>query len=92
MPSITTREDGSCLWLAESVSVVQQQEMYPANMDQACVFGASIICVDIPIRFFTSKKDFSIQDNNVFLASSLSLSFGVMVRCPFMYRKELADP
>lgn len=51
----------------------------------ACVFGASVICVDIFVRLLPGKKDFRIQDSNTFLACSLSLSFGVMVsraRCP----------
>ncbi|KAG0647739.1 Vacuolar membrane zinc transporter [Hyphodiscus hymeniophilus] len=45
----------------------------------ACVIGASIICVDLIIRQIPSKRDFRIQDSNVFLAGSLSLSFGVMI-------------
>lgn len=45
----------------------------------ACVFGASVICVDLIIRQFPGKKDFRIQDSDVFLSTSLSLSFGVMV-------------
>lgn len=45
----------------------------------ACVFGASIICVDIIIRQFPGKKNFRIQDSDAFLSASLSLSFGVMV-------------
>lgn len=45
----------------------------------ACVFGASIICVDILIRFLPGKRHFRIQDSNLFLSSSLSLSFGVMI-------------
>lgn len=45
----------------------------------ACVFGASIICVDILIRFLPGKRHFKIQDSNLFLSSSLSLSFGVMI-------------
>ncbi|TVY86268.1 Zinc-regulated transporter [Lachnellula willkommii] len=45
----------------------------------ACVAGASIICVDYLVRLIPSKKDFRIQDSNIFLASSLSLSFGVML-------------
>ncbi|KAE9367787.1 Zip-domain-containing protein [Stipitochalara longipes BDJ] len=46
----------------------------------ACTFGASFICIDILIRCIPSKRtrNFSIQDSSVFLASSLSLSFGVM--------------
>ncbi len=32
------------------------------------------------MRLFPGQKGFRIQDSNTFLASSLSLSFGVMVR------------
>jgi ZIP family zinc transporter len=46
----------------------------------ACVFGASIIYVEYIVRLFPSQKQFRIQDSNVFLACSFSLSFGVMVR------------
>lgn len=49
----------------------------------ACVFGASIICVDVIVRLFPGKKDFRIQDSDMFLSSSLSLSFGVMASPPF---------
>ncbi|KAH0345216.1 Zinc/iron permease, partial [Aureobasidium melanogenum] len=45
----------------------------------ACIIGASIICVDIIIRKFPSKRNFRIQDSDTFLSSSLSLSFGVML-------------
>ncbi|KAF3075007.1 Zinc-regulated transporter 3 [Trichoderma lentiforme] len=45
----------------------------------ACVFGASIICVDIFVRLLPGKANFRIQDSNIFLACSLSLSFGVML-------------
>ncbi|KAL8349559.1 hypothetical protein RB598_005090 [Gaeumannomyces tritici] len=45
----------------------------------ACVAGASIICVDSLVRLFPGQKRFRIQESNVFLACSLSLSFGVMV-------------
>ncbi|PFH57296.1 hypothetical protein XA68_15244 [Ophiocordyceps unilateralis] len=45
----------------------------------ACVLGASIICVDVIVRLLPGKRAFRIQDSNVFLASSLSLSFGVML-------------
>ncbi|KAL1843808.1 hypothetical protein VTJ49DRAFT_7518 [Mycothermus thermophilus] len=45
----------------------------------ACILGATVICVDIPIRLLPGKHHFSIQESNVFLASSLSLSFGVMI-------------
>ncbi|KAF2836672.1 hypothetical protein M501DRAFT_938977 [Patellaria atrata CBS 101060] len=48
----------------------------------ACTLGASVICVDLIVRQFPGKKDFRIQDSNVFLSSSLSLSFGVMVKSP----------
>jgi ZIP family zinc transporter len=50
----------------------------------ACVVGASIVCVDVIVRLFPGKKSFRIQDSNVFLACSLSLSFGVMVITPFV--------
>ncbi|KAH6654546.1 ZIP zinc transporter-domain-containing protein [Truncatella angustata] len=45
----------------------------------ACVLGASVICVDTLIRLLPGKKSFRIQDSDAFLASSLSLSFGVMI-------------
>ncbi|KAL8294347.1 hypothetical protein RB597_007940 [Gaeumannomyces tritici] len=45
----------------------------------ACVAGASIICVDSLVRLFPGQKRFRIQESNVFLACSLSLSFGVMI-------------
>ncbi|KAI0128894.1 ZIP zinc transporter [Xylariales sp. AK1849] len=45
----------------------------------ACVLGASVICVDKIVRLFPGGKDFRIQDSSAFLASSLSLSFGVMI-------------
>ena len=45
----------------------------------ACVVGASIICVDLIIQRIPEKGNFRIQDSNAFLASSLSLSFGIMV-------------
>lgn len=45
----------------------------------ACVFGSSIICVDLIIQHIPGKKNFRIQDSNAFLSSSLSLSFGVML-------------
>ncbi|KAG2170904.1 hypothetical protein VTO58DRAFT_101094 [Aureobasidium pullulans] len=45
----------------------------------ACIIGASIICVDIIVRKFPSKRNFRIQDSDTFLSSSLSLSFGVML-------------
>lgn len=45
----------------------------------ACILGASVICIDIPIRLIPSKRNFRIQESNSFLAASLSLSFGVMV-------------
>lgn len=46
---------------------------------EACVLGSSIICIDLLVRLFPGKANFRIQDSNVFLACSLSLSFGVMV-------------
>uniref|UniRef100_A0A8H7NB51 Uncharacterized protein n=1 Tax=Bionectria ochroleuca TaxID=29856 RepID=A0A8H7NB51_BIOOC len=45
----------------------------------ACLFGASIICVDAIVRLFPGKRNFRIEESNVFLACSLSLSFGVML-------------
>ncbi|CAG8974668.1 hypothetical protein HYALB_00006402 [Hymenoscyphus albidus] len=45
----------------------------------ACVIGASIICVDLIIQKFPGRRNFRIQDSTIFLASSLSLSFGVML-------------
>lgn len=45
----------------------------------ACVLGASIICIDVLVRYIPGKRDFSIQKSNGFLAASMSLSFGVMV-------------
>ncbi len=50
------------------------------TMTAACVLGASIICVDVLVRMLPGKRNFRIQDSNIFLACSLSLSFGVMVR------------
>lgn len=46
----------------------------------ACVVGSSIICVDLIVQHIPGKQNFRIQDSNTFLSSSLSLSFGVMVR------------
>ncbi|EGX96879.1 ZIP metal ion transporter, putative [Cordyceps militaris CM01] len=45
----------------------------------ACIFGASVVCVDILIRLLPGKSTFRIQESNAFLACSLSLSFGVMM-------------
>ncbi|KAI1212886.1 Zinc/iron permease [Annulohypoxylon truncatum] len=45
----------------------------------ACMIGSCIIYVDEVVRLFPGQKDFRIQDNNTFLACSLSLSFGVMM-------------
>ncbi|KAI1822306.1 Zinc/iron permease [Xylaria intraflava] len=45
----------------------------------ACVLGATIICVDTVVQLFPGKRNFRVQDSNVFLACSLSLSFGVML-------------
>lgn len=46
------------------------------------MLGSTIICIDVPIRFFNIKSKFSIQESNVFISGSLSLSFGVMVSMP----------
>ena len=53
-------------------------------MTSACSVGATIVCVDVLVRLFPGKEDFRIQDSNDFLACSLSLSFGVMVRLPLL--------
>ena len=45
----------------------------------ACIVGSSIICIDIIVRQLPGKRNFKISESNVFLAASLSLSFGVMV-------------
>ncbi|KAK4106807.1 Zinc/iron permease [Parathielavia hyrcaniae] len=45
----------------------------------ACILGATVVCVDIPIRMLPGQRNFRIQESNSFLASSLSLSFGVMM-------------
>jgi len=45
----------------------------------ACIVGASIICVDVLVRYIPSKRNFKIQESEAFMASSLSLSFGVMI-------------
>lgn len=58
----------------------------------ACVFGASIICADIVVRLIPSKRNFRIQDSDVFLSASLSLSFGVMVSVIFSVRSNQRDP
>ena len=46
----------------------------------ACVLGAAIICIDIPVRQIHRWRNFSISESDAFLSASLSLSFGVMVR------------
>lgn len=51
----------------------------------ACILGSSIICIDLLIQKLPGKRDFRIQDSNAFLASSLSLSFGVMVNRPLFW-------
>ncbi|ELR06895.1 hypothetical protein VC83_05900 [Pseudogymnoascus destructans] len=45
----------------------------------ACVVGSSIICIDLLLRRVPRWKDFSIHDSSLFLACSMSLSFGVMI-------------
>lgn len=45
----------------------------------ACVFGSSIICIDLVIQRIPGRRNFKIQDSNTFLSSSLSLTSGVMV-------------
>jgi ZIP family zinc transporter len=51
------------------------------------MFGASIIYVEYIVRLFPSWKQFRIQDSNVFLACSFSMSFGVMVRLSLAFRE-----
>ncbi|KEY65814.1 hypothetical protein S7711_07196 [Stachybotrys chartarum IBT 7711] len=67
--ALTTREldNDARGWIMAAVSGV------------ACIFGAAIVCVDLAVRQFPGKRDFRIQDSNIFLACSLSLSFGVMI-------------
>ena len=45
----------------------------------ACILGSFVICVDLLIRRLPGKQSFRINESGPFLASSLSLSFGVMV-------------
>ncbi|EXJ54390.1 hypothetical protein A1O7_09729 [Cladophialophora yegresii CBS 114405] len=45
----------------------------------ACVIGAAIICIDIPVRQIHRWRNFSISESDAFLSASLSLSFGVML-------------
>ncbi|KFY48257.1 hypothetical protein V496_10296 [Pseudogymnoascus sp. VKM F-4515 (FW-2607)] len=45
----------------------------------ACVVGSSIICIDLVLNRIPRWKNFSIQDSSLFLACSMSLSFGVMI-------------
>ncbi|KAI9691732.1 MAG: hypothetical protein M1822_007804 [Bathelium mastoideum] len=45
----------------------------------ACIIGSLVICVDVIVRQFPGKRNFKIEENNSFLSSSLSLSFGVML-------------
>ena len=54
----------------------------PALTQEACVLGASIICIDVVVRLFPGMQDFAIAESNAFLSASLSLSFGVMVYTP----------
>jgi hypothetical protein len=51
-----------------------------ADDSVACIIGASIIWIDLLICHIPGKSGFNIQESSVFLASALSLSFGVMVR------------
>ncbi|KAF2277992.1 uncharacterized protein EI97DRAFT_432080 [Westerdykella ornata] len=45
----------------------------------ACVAGASVIYIDILIRQFPGKKNWKLEDSNLFLSSGFSLSFGVLI-------------
>lgn len=60
----------------------RDKSLLTSGHSTACVMGACVICVDLVIRYIPGKQDFRIQDSNSFLACSLSLSFGVMVRKP----------
>lgn len=53
--------------------------MLTLDLPIACVVGATLICVDALVRLLPGKRNFRIEDSNVFLASALSLSFGVML-------------
>lgn len=64
----------------------------PADTTEACVFGASFICIDLVIRLFPSKRNFRVQESNGFLSCSLSLSAGVMVCRPCKITKHIANP
>ncbi len=66
------------------VSKVRGKQATSLNLFSACVVGSSIICVDLIVRHIPGKSNFRIQDSNIFLSSSLSLSFGVMVS-PSLY-------
>ena len=65
--------------------ILKEEFMLLTNTAIACVFGSSIICVDLIIQHIPGKQNFRIQDSNVFLSASLSLSFGVMVRLRSSY-------
>lgn len=52
----------------------------PLMKSTACILGASVIYVDVIAANVFKKRTFRIEDSNEFLSSSLSLSFGVMVR------------
>ncbi|KAI2060754.1 Zinc transporter [Ophidiomyces ophidiicola] len=45
----------------------------------ACVLGSLIICVDVVAPLCLGKRKFQIVENDVFLASSMSLSAGVLL-------------
>lgn len=45
----------------------------------ACVIGASIICIDLVLNPISRFRNFKIAESSTFLASSMSLSFGVMI-------------
>ncbi|KAL7822118.1 ZIP zinc transporter domain-containing protein [Trichoderma gracile] len=66
-------------WAATTVSNDTRGWILAVVSGVACVLGASIICVDVLVRLFPGKSNFRIQESNIFLACSLSLSFGVML-------------
>jgi hypothetical protein len=55
------------------------QDLAGTDSPLACIVGSSIICIDIIVRQIPGKRNFKIAESKVFLAASLSLSFGVMV-------------
>jgi hypothetical protein len=57
----------------------------------ACMFGASLICIDLILRRLPGQRNFKIEESNAFLSSSLSLSFGVMVSIDHIFGQPATD-